>query len=77
MLSSDWSVCIILSSDWSVCIILSSDWSISIILSSDWSRLFAVSEEAGRALFSEELDSMVNAVRKMVEVYTNLNEEEV
>ena len=56
---------------------MSSNWSISIILSSDWSRLFAVSEEAGRALISEELDSMVNAVRKMVEVYTNLNEEEV
>ena len=56
---------------------MSSNWSISIILSSDWSRLFAVSEGAGRALISEELDSMVNAVRKMVEVYNNLNEEEV
>ena len=56
---------------------VSSDWSVIIILSSDWSRLFAVSEGAGRALISEELDSMVNAVRKMVEVYNNLNEDEV
>ena len=29
---------------------------------------------AGRSLFSEELDSMAHAVRRVVEVYYNLNE---
>ena len=41
---------------------------------------FARSEEkegkAGRSLFSEEVDSMANAVRKAVEVYNNLSEVE-
>ena len=31
---------------------------------------------AGRSLFSEEVDSMANAVRKAVEVYNNLSEVE-
>ena len=31
---------------------------------------------AGRSLFSEELDSVANVVRKVVEMYTNLNEDE-
>ena len=36
-------------------------------------------EEEGRgarSLFSEELDSVANVVRKVVEMYTNLNEDE-
>ena len=32
-------------------------------------------EKVGRSLWSEEMDSMADAVRKAVEVYTNLNEE--
>ena len=44
--------------------------------------MFAEKEEeeeegrTGRSLFSEELDSVANVVRKVVEVYTNLNEDE-
>ena len=44
--------------------------------------MFALNEEeeeegrGARSLFSEELDSVANVVRKMVEMYTNLNEDE-
>ena len=32
-------------------------------------------ERVGRSLWSEEVDSLANAVRMAVEVFTNLNEE--
>ena len=44
--------------------------------------MFAANEEeveegrGGRSLLSEELDPVTHAVRKVAEVYTNLNENE-